>query len=102
MDVAQLMGKQMTRYGITRAQIAQAVGVKPNAVRTWEEGTRRPQPEYWSDLAKVLRVGHADVSVAYGHSVPVRKPTFRERALGAEAEVKRLRELLDRSQGSTP
>ena len=49
------------RRGMTRADLADAIGVTSKSIGNWERGDRDPSTSYLSALAKVLEVSKADL-----------------------------------------
>lgn len=49
------------RRGMTRADLADAIGVTSKSIGNWERGDRDPSTSYLSALAKVLEVSKSDL-----------------------------------------
>lgn len=48
------IARQRMAAGITQAQLAEAVGVKPQHIGRWERGERKPKLEPLMKIAKVI------------------------------------------------
>jgi transcriptional regulator with XRE-family HTH domain len=60
----QLVGARRQALRLTRADLAEALGVSARAVMSWELGYRRPQPAQITALATVLAVHPAELVAA--------------------------------------
>lgn len=91
----QLVGARRQALRLTRADLADALGVSPRAVMSWELGYRRPQPAQIAAVAQVLGVSAATlVENLPQRSAPSRLGTLilsRQRELGLQStDVARL------------
>lgn len=53
--------KARAELGITQAELAEAVGVAPVTVNSWEKGTRFPRPKNVLALSRVLGMSFEDI-----------------------------------------
>lgn len=91
----QLVGARRQAMRLTRADLAEALGVSPRAVMSWELGYRRPQPAQITALAAALLVHPAELARALPQrSAPSRLGALilsRQRELGLQStDVARL------------
>lgn len=76
--------------GLSRAELAKAVGAGASTVATWEQGRRPPSPELWSRLAAFYR----------GHGLEAPDPPKRLEVVRTDREMSKL-ELKRRECGLT-
>ncbi len=96
MDIPALIGMALERRQLTQEEFAELIGVSQGTVQKWLAASRRPRPEQWEAIAGAAGVTKAEVSAAVGETNLVRSPTWRRRALDAEAEVSRLQAEVER------
>lgn len=91
----QLVGARRQALRLTRADLADKLGVSPRALMSWELGYRRPQPAQITALATALSVSSAELVAALPQrSAPSRLGALiltRQRELGLQStDVARL------------
>jgi len=91
----QLVGARRQALRLTRTDLAEALGVSPRAVMSWELGYRRPQPAQIAALASALAVSSTELVAALPQrSAPSRLGALilkRQRELGLQStDVARL------------
>src|SRR5690606_29938473 len=83
--VGQLIGRRRAALRLTRAAVAEELGVSPRTIANWELGQRRPGPAQLVALAELIDVPVADLLAAL--------PQRRARTALGEVIVTRQREL---------
>lgn len=71
------LGKELTKRGISKADLAQQLGVTDRAVRHWCFGTRRPSPPIVRQLSAIFHISPHRLEIKLG-------PNRRRRPLAAD------------------
>lgn len=87
------VGKFRTNAKLSRAKLAEMLGVSNTSVQNWETGYSVPMPRYQQKLAELITSGGAKLSPGASESAPARVRARQAAALSAaspEVEVTRL------------
>jgi HTH-type transcriptional regulator, cell division transcriptional repressor len=56
MDIAKIIREGREKLNLNQSQLAELVGVSPQAVQQWESGATQPRDKRWNKIAEVLKL----------------------------------------------
>jgi transcriptional regulator with XRE-family HTH domain len=95
MDIAKIIREGREKLNLNQSQLAELVGVSPQAVQQWESGATQPRGKRLNKIAQVLKLpltlmhfgGSSETSGASGATVAASGPRDAVAAAGAETAL---------------